>query len=160
DPELPKYASSQIAAVAAHLFGSDEPLRANAALEKCEEIYPESPVDHPYPVVSDLDVSAIPEEGVAWLARQKPGPNSPTLAENIWGLPILAVVGVTGAAALLLGVTFHEPSAWGASESVAMAALLIGLCLWFGAAVRAILGILRSPLRAFTTLHPLYLLRV
>src|SRR5262249_5867778 len=91
---------------------------------------------------------------------QTPGPNSPTLAEGTWLVPILSLVGGAAAATVLLGVAFYEPTSWAASEAIGMAALLIGLSLWFGAAVRLILGILKSPLRAFTTLPPLYLLRV
>jgi len=160
DPELPKYVSSQLAATAARLYARDDVSRANAVLRRCEEIYPESPVDHPYPIVTDVDRSALPEAGQAWLARQTPGPNSPVLAEAIWTGPVFALLGASLAAALTVYLIFDEPKPWGMAGLLVVAFFFGVLALAFGWVVRAIRGILSSPLRAFTTVHPLYLLRV
>jgi tetratricopeptide (TPR) repeat protein len=160
DPELPKYVSSQLTAAAARLFARNQCTAANAVLRRCEELDPESLVAHPCPRVADLDLSALPKAGADWLARQAPGETSPTIEQSIWRRPLLALVGISFAAGVILELISEAQEPQGGAFAIFITAVFVGLAFGAGYVARAILGILRSPLRAFITLHPLYFLRV
>lgn len=161
DPELPQYVASKLAGAAARLFAKDQHDRANAALAKCTEIFPESTVYHPYRPVSEIDVETLPDAGFKWLSQQESGPTSPKITDGwSWGLPMVSLVASSAIVAAVLIVAFEDPKPWGAVEALGMALLLLGLAVWFGYSARATLAVLRNPLKAFTTIHPLFLLRV
>lgn len=160
DPDQRKYVSSQLAAVAAKLFARKEPDLANALLERCGEVNADSPVELPYPAVATLRVDELPEEGRAWLGRLAPGPQSATLAQAVWTMPVVAfVLGIAATWAAVLGLS-SLPVPWSAATlALAFAAVALALAplAW---SLRASLRILKSPLRGLLTVHPLYLVKV
>jgi tetratricopeptide (TPR) repeat protein len=159
DPEAPRYFSSQLASIAAKLFARDEPLRANALLGRCKELNPAGTVDHPYPEVASLRLRDLPPEATDWLAQQTPGPTSPTFAEAVWPAKITSILGVCFALALLLYVLFAAPERWSVVGVVVTAMLLGSLFAALAYVVRDIVQLVKSPIRGFITVHPLYLVR-
>lgn len=160
DPELPKFVASRLAAVAAKLFARREYDKANALLGHASGLYPESAVLRPYPSKVTLDVSDLPPEGQRWLSELKPGPQRPTIARATWPAPIFYLIVGVAAAVVTLLILFHEPSPWTA-ESLAASALFLGASAFILAtSARHIFRILKSPLRSFISVHPLYVLSV
>ena len=159
DPEVPKFVASQLATVAAKLFARKEYDKANALLEHASKLYPESSVLCPYPPEARLDVSALPEEGQRWLSELAPGPHSPTLARTIWPAPILLFMGGVASAVATFFSTFNEPDPLsggfllGSAVGIGVSAFMLSV------SIRRILDILKSPVRAFLTIHPLYVVR-
>ena len=160
DPELFKFISSQLATFAAGLFVRKEPDQANRLLARCVEIHPESLGERPYPPMARFDLNDLPKEGQAWLSRLSPGPQSPTIAKNVWLWPIFAILGSIGLTVLFVFAVFHEPEAWGAAETIAIALPVLGCALGLAFTARKIAEILSSPLRSFFSIHPLYLVDV
>ena len=158
DPEIGRFVATQLGIIAARLFARNEGASANALLRRASELYPESPVLRPYPEHVTLDYFALPDDGRRWLAALKPGPPSPTLGRPIWLVPVCAILGAVAVASVTLLLLFDEPGRWDATSLVA-AALAVGASVaalaWVG---RRVIGILQSPLRAFVTVHPLYLI--
>lgn len=160
EPELPKFVASQLASVAAKLFARNECEQANALLANASELYPDSAVLRPYPSEVTLDVSSLPAEGLEWLAGLKPGPTSPTIARPIWPAPIFELIVGAGLLIATFLIIFYEPAPPSVEFMVA-SALFIGISVAMVAiSARRIVAILRSPLRAFLTVHPLYILNV
>jgi curved DNA-binding protein CbpA len=157
DAELPRYVAAQLAAIAAGCFARKEAAAANALLRRCAELHPESPVHHPFPPIATIAYADLPEPGRRWLAKVESQPESGTLARTIWTLPVFAFVCAVGLAALTAFILFDAPEPWtagslaGAASAIAVATAALSLSL------RWILRILGSPLRAFVTLHPLYI---
>ncbi len=159
DPEAPRYFSSQLAGIAAKLFARDEPLRANALLNRCKELNPTGTVDHPYPEMASLRLRDLPPAATEWLSQQTPGPTSPTFAEAVWPAKIASILGVCFALALFLYLLFAIPERWTVGGVVVTSALLGVLSAALAHVVRDIVELVKSPIRGFITVHPLYLVR-
>jgi tetratricopeptide (TPR) repeat protein len=157
DAELPKYVSSQIAGTAAKMFSRHRLDDANGLLERCHEIHPDSPVHHPFPERALVDARALPPHAQAWLRQLKPDKMSATLGNATWpwpGAAFIAGVWLLGLAWLLATTPMEAGTFWAALlPTLALAAAALG---W---SMRTATRILQSPLRSFTTIHPLYLLR-
>lgn len=159
DPELAKYAASQLAGVAAKLFAKKRAQPANELLERCREIDPASPVHHPFPAQAEVDFRALPKAAQDWLKELSPGPNSPTIAEPIWTVPVLALLGSAALAFLVWLVLFTSVKPWDAAGTVLAIAFIVGTVMASAWSIRAVLRVLQSPIRAFVTVHPLYVIR-
>jgi tetratricopeptide (TPR) repeat protein len=156
DPELGRYVASQLAGTAAKMFARKSMDDANALLERCLEVHPESTVHHPFPERAEIDFRALPSAAQTWLSELKPDPF--TIPEPIWPLPVFTFLAAVGTG--LLGWMFmFRDGPWSAARSIQVLGT-ITITLLFGVfALRMIDKVIRSPLRAFTTLHTLYLIR-
>ncbi len=158
DADLPRWVSSQLAAIAATFFAQSKIPIANEILARCEEVDPASAVDRPFPAEATLSVAALPEATQAWLAKIQPGPGQPTLPRSAWPKPVTALLGSV-ALATVVGLTIlSEPTPWSPAGAVAAAAFAAAAVAALSLSVRWVLGVLQSPLRAFVAIHPLYIL--
>lgn len=157
DAELPKYVSSQIAGIAAKMFAEHRFDDANGLLERCHEIHPDSPVHHPFPERALVDARALPAHAQAWLRQLKPEKMSATLPNATWlwpGTAFVAGIWLLGLAWLVTTTPMESGDFWAALlPTLALATAALG---W---STRTTRRILQTPLRSFTTIHPLYLLR-
>jgi curved DNA-binding protein CbpA len=160
DPELFKFISSQLATIAAGLFARKEPDQANKLLARCLEINPDSLGERPYPPSATFDLDDLPKEGQAWLARLSPGPQSPTIAKPVWLWTIAAILGSIGITTLFVFLIFSAPEPWTTGETVAIAIPVFGCALALAFSAHKVFEIITSPLRAFFSVHPLYLVNV
>ncbi|NUQ75147.1 MAG: DnaJ domain-containing protein [Polyangiaceae bacterium] len=160
DPELFKFISSQLATIAAGCFARKEPAQANKILARCVEINPDSIGERPYPPRVTFDLNDLPAEGQAWLGRLSPGPQSPTVAKPVWVWPVLAILASIGLTTLFAFLAFDDPEPWSAGEIIAAALPVLGCVLALAFSARKAFEIVTSPLRAFFSIHPLYLVDV
>lgn len=160
DPELFKFISSQLATIAAGFFVRKEPAQANKILARCIEINPDSLGERPYPPRATFDLDDLPKEGQAWLSRLSPGPQSPTIAKNVWAWPVTAILASIGLTTLFTTLAFSEPSPWTTGETIAAALPVFGCVLALAFSAKKAFEIVTSPLRSFFSIHPLYLVNV
>lgn len=159
DPEIGRFVATQLGVIAARLFARHEAASANALLRRAAELHPESAVLRPYPDHVALDYFALPDEGRRWLASVKFGPPSPALDRPIWPGMVMALLGAAALAGLSAWALFHEPGRWEAATLLGAAIAVAASVAALAFAGRRVIRVLQSPLRAFFTLHPLYLLR-
>lgn len=160
DPELHKYVATQLAAVAAREFAQMRPISGNDLLGRCQALATEEGPYHPYPTQVTLDVAALPESTQAALREQKPGPKSPVVGQSAWLRPLLAMAGCALLVAACHWFIWERPVRWGAGDLFAALLLLGGTITATAFTLRSVLQILQSPLRAFVSVQPLYLLQV
>jgi hypothetical protein len=155
DSELGRHVSSQLAAVAAGCFLRKKPADANALLVRCEEIHPESAADHPYPARVELPFTALPRAGQEWLSRQKPG--GVTLRRSVWGAAAFVFLITLGVQCAVFSTFFDDPRPWSAPAAAGALALIAAFVATLSVTGSDIRRTLAGPLRAFVTLHPLYI---
>jgi tetratricopeptide (TPR) repeat protein len=157
EPDLPRYVANQLGAVAAKLFVRARPIEGNAILEICRRFHPEGSVERALPAVIKTRLRDLPEAAQAWLAECAPGDRSPTIAEAIWTGPFFAILScgalIVAATALVLDALSKGREAMLPFLVCAAAAVATVFT------ARKVVRILASPLRAFTTVHPLFLVR-
>lgn len=159
DKEFWKYASSQLAALAARLFARQSFDDANAILERCSRLNPGSLVEHPYPHQASLDLATLPERSRKWLASLEGGGRSPTLLRAVWGGSLWALIGAAALVVLTVYTFFNAPWAWGPAGYLFAALFIVGTCVAVAASLRAVHGAATSEVRPLLTIHPLYLLQ-
>lgn len=160
DKNLGAYVSSQLAEVAAKLFATKRPGAANRLLARCAEFNPDSKIDRPMPSEVRASHEALPSAFRAWLETTSQERSSPyVLQHNVLVTPILLGLVSLGA---LVGALALFTRASIAVDPASFVALLIGTALTgaaFAYFVTKVLRVAAAPVRAITTLHPLYLVR-
>lgn len=160
DAEVSAYLANQIAQTAARLFATKRPRAANALLALCVKMYPAGKVETPYPYKTRLRTSALSPTLTTWLRGREADNKGVSVTGNTWFLPCFCLVaGLTGTG-FALRLAALPASALGFAELAGRFALLAACACALVACVRWVLSILGSPLRALTTIHPLYLMRV
>lgn len=152
DLDKRRYVAGFFATLAAKLFAKQQIDAGNRALARAATVSPEATLDRPYPVQVDAELDALPEAFQKHLAELSPGPNSPTLAEHVWPAPFfLTLAGLAGLFGAYAAVTYLD----------LLPALVLALAsgVLLGVGVLRIVDLLRSPLRGFTTIRPLWVVR-
>ncbi|MFT3772945.1 MAG: DnaJ domain-containing protein [Minicystis sp.] len=160
DPELKPYVAAQLAAIAGACFARRKVATANAILKRCEEIHPDSLVHHPYPPMTSLEVAALPQATQDWMAKLVPARGSLTRPRGVWAIPALGLAASVLIATMGTLLAFDGPHAWEGAELFGIGILVALVVTGISLSARRILQILSSPLRAFVTLHPLFLVEV
>lgn len=159
DKEFWKYVSSQLAALAARLFGRSGFEDGNAVLARCARLNPGSPVEHPYPDRASLDLQDVSEKGRRWLAGREAGSNSPTFLLAAWGQSLWGLIAASALVVLTAFIFFKSPWAWGPAGYVFALLFFVGTAVALSASLRTVLAAATSPVHPLVTVHPLYLLQ-
>ncbi len=159
DPELSPFVAAQIASVAAKLFASSRSAAANNLLRWCETFDPSSEIVRPVPIETEARPEDLPPAFRDWLettARDKD--NGFVLRGRVWFLPSLAFLASTTALAFAIQFARSPAASVGVGHVVGTFLLLALPAMGAVLSARWIVQLLATPLRAVTTLHPLYVI--